>query len=330
MNPSLPPRPARRSARSCSFLAFALTGLLCSGAAARTPFPLGADGEPSLAPILKTAAPAVVNIANLGIVRPQSNPLLADPVTRQLFDGLGAQKDLAVQSVGSGVIVDAKRGHVLTNRHVIASADRIVVILGDGERLKAQLLGSDEGTDLALLQVPAQGLTALPLGNSDQLQVGDFVIAIGNPFGLGQTVTSGLVSTLRRSGLGIEGFEDFIQTDASINPGNSGRALVNLKGQLVGINTAILAPSGGNVGIGFPIPINMAHKVAEQLVKYGEVKRGQFGAQVQPLTPDLARVFAVKNGKGVVITLVDPGSPADRASLREGDVIVAIDGEPVA
>ncbi|MCB1740724.1 MAG: trypsin-like peptidase domain-containing protein, partial [Gammaproteobacteria bacterium] len=214
---------------------------------------LVARGVSSIAPLVETAGPAVVSIVNLGLA-PDQNPLLNDPVLRQLVPGAGTERSLAVRGVGSGVIIDAKRGIVLTNQHVISNADKLLIKLNDERKLPARVLGADEPTDLAVLQVPAESLTGVAIGNSDALSVGDVVVAIGNPFGLGETVTSGVVSALGRSGLGIEGIEDFIQTDASINPGNSGGALLDMKGELVGINTAILAPGGGSVGIGFAIP----------------------------------------------------------------------------
>jgi serine protease Do/serine protease DegQ len=218
---------------------------------------------------------------------------------------------------------------VVTNHHVIARAQEISVTLRDGRVLPATLIGADPETDVAVIQVDADDLGELPLADSDRLRVGDFVVAIGNPFGLGQTVTSGIVSALGRSGLGIEGYEDFIQTDASINPGNSGGALVNLRGELIGINTAILAPSGGNVGIGFAIPANMVRELVDQLVEHGEVKRGQLGITLQDLTPQLADAFGIANGGGAIVSQVLDDSPAERAGLRPGDVIVAVKGRPL-
>lgn len=282
---------------------------------------------PSLAPMLKTVTPAVVNISSSSRSR-VSSPLFNDPFFRHFFD-LPDIKEKKEQSRGSGVIINARAGYVLTNNHVIATATEITVTLRDGRKFNAKLIGADPETDIALLKIPAQNLTAVPLANSDRLEVGDFVVAIGNPFGLGQTVTSGIVSALGRTGLGIEGYEDFIQTDASINPGNSGGALVNLRGRLVGINTAILAPNGNSVGIGFAIPSNMVNQVVRHLVKYGEVRRGSLGIHIQELNPQLARAFGVNTKKGGVITKVQPGSPASKAGLRSSDVIIAINNKPV-
>jgi len=289
-----------------------------------------ASPRPSLAPLLKRVTPAVVNISVTATSQSADNPLVLDPFLRRFFD-LPAQpsRPLQKQAVGSGVIVDAAKGYVLTNHHVVENAQEISVTLTDGRTAKADLVGSDQGTDVALLKVNAKELTAIELANSDQLQVGDYVVAIGDPFGLGQTVTSGIVSALGRSGLDVEGYEDFIQTDASINPGNSGGALVDLDGKLVGINTAILAPSGGNVGIGFAVPANMANQAMRQLIDYGEVRRGRLGVAVQSLTPDLAEALSLDAKEGVVVNGVERGSPAERAGIQKGDVIVAFRGEPI-
>lgn len=233
------------------------------------------------------------------------------------------------QSLGSGVIVDAKKGYILTNNHVIDKADIITVSLRNGETYQATLIGTDPDTDVAVIQIKAKNLTAIPLGNSEKINVGDFAVAIGNPFGLGQTVTSGIISAMERSGLGIEGYENFIQTDASINPGNSGGALVDLNGKLIGINTAIFSKSGGNIGIGFAIPINMANDIMQQLVTSGEVKRGRLGAQAQDLTPQLAKAFDIPFRRGAVISHVEKGSPADRAGLKPGDIVTEINDKAV-
>ena len=292
---------------------------------------IGGAAVPSLAPMLTRITPGVVNIAVQGRVREQ-NPLLQDPFFRRFFNspqGQAQTEERETQATGSGVIVDAAQGYVLTNGHVVENATRIEVTTKDNRRFTAHLIGRDAETDIAVLQIPATNLTAVPMGDSDKLQVGDFVLAIGNPFGLGQTVTSGIVSALGRSGLGIEGYEDFIQTDASINPGNSGGPLVNLLGECVGISTAILAPGGGNIGIGFAVPINMARRVMEQLVRYGEVKRGRIGVAIQDLTPDLAQAMHTAHTEGAVIARVDRGSPAERAGLHRGDLVVAVNGLPV-
>jgi Do/DeqQ family serine protease len=257
---------------------------------------------------------------------------LQDPLVRRFFNMQQGPIERQTEATGSGVIVDAAQGYVLTNAHVVENASNIEVTTKDNRRLTAKLIGRDSDTDIAILQIPSGSLTAVPIGDSDRLQVGDFVLAIGNPFGLGQTVTSGIISALGRSGLGIEGpegYEDFIQTDASINPGNSGGPLVDLQGRVVGINTAILAPGGGNVGIGFAVPINMARQVMDQLVNYGEIKRGRIGVAIQDLTPDLAQALGTRHTQGAVIARVEPGSPAERAGLRTNDLVVAINGAPM-
>jgi Do/DeqQ family serine protease len=290
----------------------------------------GGAPVPSLAPMLARVTPGVVNIAVRGKVRAE-NPLLQDPFFRRFFNLPQRQQteERETQATGSGVIVDAAQGYVLTNGHVVDNATRIEVTTKDNRRITAKLVGRDTETDIALLQIPSQNLVAVPMGDSDRLQVGDFVLAVGNPFGLGQTVTSGIVSALGRSGLGIEGYEDFIQTDASINPGNSGGPLVNLQGQVVGINTAILAPGGGNIGIGFAVPINMARRVMDQIVRYGEVKRGRIGVAIQDLTPELAQAMNTKQTVGAVIARVEAGSAAEQAGLKSGDLVVAVNGTAV-
>jgi serine protease Do/serine protease DegQ len=280
--------------------------------------------------MLDNTIPSVVNIFTRTRVAVQQSPLLADPFFRRFFSLPEAQpRERTQQSLGSGVVVDGKRGYIVTNHHVIDKADEISVNLHDGRTLKATLVGSDPETDIAVLQVENGELAALPMSDSEQLRVGDFVVAIGNPFGLGQTVTSGIVSALGRSGLGIEGYEDFIQTDASINPGNSGGALVNLRGELIGINTAILSRSGGNVGIGFAIPINMVREIMGQLIESGEVRRGSMGAQAQDLTPELAAAFNLERHQGAVVSQVSGGSPAAKAGLKTGDVITHINDRTV-
>ncbi len=298
---------------------------------ARAALPSLVDGQPlpTLAPMLERATPAVVNIATESRIALRRNPLLEDPVFRHFFNIPEQPQERKAQSVGSGVVVDASRGYVITNHHVVDGADTITVTLRDGRKLKAKVIGSDPQSDVAVIQIPGGNLTALPMANTDQLRVGDFVVAIGNPFGLGQTVTSGIVSALGRTGLGIQGYEDFIQTDASINPGNSGGALVNLRGELVGINTAILAPTGGNVGIGFAIPANMVSRLMNQIVAHGAVRRGQLGVAAQDLTPELAQAFAIAADQGAVITQVSPGSAADRAGLKQGDIVLHINEKPI-
>ena len=285
--------------------------------------PVAVDGAPlpSLAPVLKEVTPSVVNVYTQTRVRVRS-PLLDDPIFRRFFNVPDVPRERVSQSLGSGVIVDAEKGYVLTNNHVIARADEIAVGLKDGRSFEAKVIGTDPDTDLAVIQISAENLTALRLADTDKLQVGDFVVAVGNPFGLGQTVTSGIVSALGRTGLrGLE-YQNFIQTDASINPGNSGGALINLRGELVGINSAIFTPSGGNVGIGFAIPSSMARHVMDQLIQFGEVRRGTLGIFVQDLTAELAGAFAVDAGQGVLVAEVVVGSTAEEAGLQPGDVIV--------
>jgi len=287
------------------------------------------DGRPTLAPMLKQVTPAVVNISTRSRVSIRQNPLFNDPFFRRFFDMPDIPQQQERQALGSGVIVDADKGYVLTNNHVIANAEEITVTLRDKRQFEARVVGTDPDADLAVIRIDAQELRQLDMADSDTLQVGDFVVAIGNPFGLQQTVTSGIVSALGRTGLGIEGYENFIQTDASINPGNSGGALVDLDGKLVGINTAILGPGGGNVGIGFAIPGNMAKSIMVQLIEYGEVRRGQLGVLVQDVTPELARAFGIKRRDGAVIARVVKGSAAEKAGLKVGDVVTAINGKTV-
>lgn len=297
-------------------------------ATAGLPVLLNGKPLPSLADILEPVIPAVVNITTSTHIQVPEHPLLSDPFFRQFFKipRQSNRRKRETKSLGSGVVIDARRGLILTNHHVIDKADQITVTLRDGRAIDAQLVGVDPETDIALIRVRTQQrLQDLPMGNSDALRVGDFLVAIGNPFGLGQTVTSGIVSALGRKGLGIKGYENFIQTDASINPGNSGGALVNLRGELVGINTAIVARGGGNVGIGFAIPINMARQVMEQLVAYGEVRRGLLGVRVQDLTPALAKALSIPGTEGSVITQIIAGSSAEKAGLQRGDVVIKAD-----
>jgi serine protease DegQ len=289
---------------------------------------VGPDGQvPTLAPLLKEVTPAVVNIAVKG--HEAVNPLFNDPLYRRYYAVPEGAPTRETQAAGSGVIVDGTAGYVMTNNHVVEHADEIVVTLKDNRQLAAKLVGADSETDIAILQIAPKNLTAITIGDSEKLEVGDFVVAIGNPFGLGQTVTSGIVSALGRSGMHIENYENFIQTDASINPGNSGGALINLRGELVGINTAIIGPGGGNVGIGFAVPINMARSVMLQLVAYGEVKRGRIGIELEDLTPDIAEALSMDAQGGAVVSRVVKGSPAGRAGIKAGDVIIEVDGSPV-
>ncbi len=286
------------------------------------------NGVPTLAPLLQEVTPAVVNISVKTRSTIEDNPLFRDPFFRRFFN-IPDQAERPEQSAGSGVIIDAAHGYVVTNFHVIKDAERVTVTLKDRRQFQAKLVGTDPGTDIALLKIDAKKLQALRLGNSDLLNVGDFVVAIGNPFGLGQTVTSGIVSALGRSGLDIEGYEDFIQTDASINPGNSGGALVNLKGELVGINTAIIGPSGANVGIGFAVPSVMVKAVFDQIVRFGEVRRGRLGASSEDITHDLAASLGLASTAGAIIATVESGSPAEKAGLKAGDVITAVNGKNI-
>jgi serine protease DegQ len=306
---------------------FSLAVLIMVAQISFAALPASADGEPlpSLAPVLERVTPSVVNIYTQTRVRVRS-PLMEDPFFRRFFNIPDRPRERISQSLGSGVIVDAREGYVLTNFHVIAGADDISVTLSDGRSFEAELIGADRDTDLAMVKIPAEDLQAIPFADSSKLRVGDFVVAVGNPFGLGQTVTSGIVSALGRAGIrGLE-FQNFIQTDASINPGNSGGALINLRGDLVGINSAIFTPSGGNVGIGFAIPSAMARYVMNQLAEFGEVRRGTLGISVQDLTGELAGAFDLEKGQGVLVAEVAEKSAADKAGLRAGDVILSIAG----
>ena len=314
---------------------FLLTGLLLLGIAlpGYAALPAAVDGQqlPSLAPMLERTTPAVVNIATRGKERRKVElPLPRDPLFRRFFDVPSIERIQETASLGSGVIVDADNGLILTNYHVVKDAYEIKITLTDGREFEAKTVGRDPDTDIAVLQIEDDELVEIPMADSSALRVGDFVVAIGNPFGLGQTVTSGIVSALGRSGLGIESIEDFIQTDASINLGNSGGALVNLRGELVGINTAIYGSGNqGNIGIGFAIPINMARDIMRQLIAYGEVKRGRLGAQGQDLTAQLAQAFGIDRSNGFIVTQIESGSPAFKAGLEVGDVIVAANGKPI-
>jgi serine protease DegQ len=293
---------------------------------AALPTAVNGQAVPSLAPILEQVTPAVVNINTKSVqyVRSRNSEFY------NWYYGLpNTPQERVTQSLGSGVIVDAVKGLILTNRHVVNDADDISVVLHDGRTYNATLIGSDDGTDVAVIQIEADNLTALPLADSKQLRVGDFVVAVGNPFGLGQTVTSGIVSALGRTSLSGLGFQNFIQTDASINPGNSGGALIDLNGALVGINTAIFSPSGGNVGIGFAIPSSLAERMMRQLVEFGTVRRGSLGLEVQDITERLAKAFDVGQKQGVLVTAVDPDSPADRAGLQAGDIVTQLNSDRI-
>ena len=289
---------------------------------------------PSLAPMLEKALPGVVNISTRGRVKVR-NPLLEspfynDPFFRRFFGQPDIPQYRETQSLGSGVIVDAEKGYIITNTHVVAGADSITVTLNDERTMEAKVVGRDEETDVAVIKVKPDHLVALPLADSDRLRAGDFVVAVGNPFGLKHTVTMGIVSALGRAlPMENDAYQDYIQTDASINPGNSGGALLDLQGRVVGINAAILSQSGGNIGIGFAIPINLANAVMRQLIEHGEVRRGQLGVMVQDLTPDLARYLKLDVQHGAIVTQVMPGSAAEQAGLRSEDVIVAVNDKPV-
>ena len=300
----------------------AASGLVGGPAGAPVPYTGVAD-------IVERVTPAVVNIQ----VKAESEaadlpPALRDPRFRRFF---GVPDELPKQersSVGSGVIVDAKQGYVLTNFHVVDKATDIAVTLKDRRTFTATVVGKDQATDLALLKIEADNLTALPLGDMSQMQVGDYVLAVGNPFGLGQTVTSGIISAMGRAGFIDQGYEDFIQTDAAINPGNSGGALVNLKGELIGTPTVIIGP-GANIGIGFAVPVSIASNVMDQLIQNGEVSRGRIGVAIRDVTPELAQNLGLTTNRGALVNSVEPGSPADKAGIEAGDVIVTLDGTPV-
>ncbi len=283
---------------------------------------------PSLAPMLKRVLPAVVSVTSKQRVR-VNTPFGDDPAFRRMF---GIPEERIAQSLGSGVIVDAQRGLVLTNNHVIENADEVSVMLADGRTLKAEFIGGDPDTDVALMRIPAQDLTAIPVANSDRLQIGDFVVAVGNPFGVGQTVTSGIISAVGRNNLPGAGFQNFLQTDASINPGNSGGALVNLSGELIGINTASFNPRGsmaGNIGLGFAIPSNLASSIKDQLLAGGVVRRGTLGIDTQDVDARIARALGLVEPRGAVVTRVYPGSSAAGAGLKVGDVILAANGQQI-
>lgn len=306
--------------------------LLCVGlpAQAQLPSKVGDTPMPSLAPIIKRTSPAVVGVAVRGAVQEQqNNPLLQDPFFRRFFEMPDEPQQRQFQASGSGVIVDAQQGYIVTNAHVVKNAKDITVRLQDGREIKAQVKGLDEASDIAVLQAKGSNLVAVALADSSKAQVGDFVIAIGNPFGLEHTVTYGIVSALSRAGINRDGYEDFIQTDAAINPGNSGGALLDLNGQLLGINSAILSNTGSNAGIGFAIPANMVKGVMDQLVKFGKVTRGMLGVTMQTLTPELAKGIGAEGVEGALVSEVAEGSAAEKAGIKPGDVITNINGKAI-
>lgn len=317
----------RNFLRTARALPWLLLGALLPAATCAQPV-VEARALPTLAPLVNQVTPAVVNVSVVTRAPMEDNPLFRDPFFRRFFN-LPERQQRQEQAAGSGVIVDAARGFILTNNHVIKDAEQVIITLKDRRQFPAKLVGTDPGTDIAVLQISAPGLSALRIGDSDTLHVGDYVLAIGNPFGIGQTVTSGIVSAMGRSGLSVEGYEDFIQTDASINPGNSGGALVNLRGELIGINTAIIGPAGGNVGIGFAVPSVMARAVMEQIVRYGEVRRGRLGIEMADVPPAAQRRLRLPSLDGAILADVQAGSPAARAGLREGDVVTALNGRPI-
>lgn len=286
-------------------------------------------GAVSYADSVEQAAPAVVNIYSTKVIQQRPNPLMEDPLFRKFFGDLTVPRQRLQNSLGSGVIVSSQ-GYVLTNNHVTAEADEVLVALNDGRSARATLVGNDPESDLAVLRIDLPNLPSITINQTDRLRVGDVVLAIGNPFGVGQAVTQGIVSATRRNQLGINTFEDFIQTDAAINPGNSGGALTNAYGQLVGINTAIYSRSGGSQGIGFAIPMSIAKKVMDEIISYGHAVRGWLGIEPQDLTARLAESFGLKDVTGVIVAGVLSGGPADRAGIRRGDIITHIAGTAIS
>ena len=304
--------------------------LLTVAAIGNTALPDSVDGQPlpSLAPLVKQVSPAVVNIrVSQTVNAPQ---LYGDEMFRRFFgvpDVPGGSREVA--SAGSGVIVDAENGYILTNHHVVENADKIQISLFNDDSLDAEIVGSDAATDIAVLKVDPEGLIDIPIGDSELVEVGDFVIAIGNPFGLGHTVTSGIVSALGRTGISRNGYEDFIQTDASINPGNSGGALVNMRGELVGINSAIISRTGGNVGIGFAVPTEIAKSVMRQILDFGEVRRGLLGVSIQTIDKESAKALGAEVDSGALVSAIEPGSAAEDAGLKVDDIIVQVNDEKI-
>ncbi|MGD9841891.1 MAG: DegQ family serine endoprotease [Steroidobacteraceae bacterium] len=317
---------------ACRLFASVAALLLITGAPAMAQLPaqVGNTAMPSLAPIIKRTSPAVVGISVKGTQQQQRNPLLQDPFFRRFFDVPDQQMEREFQASGSGVIVDAKQGYIITNAHVVENAKDITVTLLDNRKLTATVKGVDSQTDIAVLQVKDNNLTAMVIADSSNLQVGDFVIAIGNPFGLEHTVTSGIVSALgRATGMNQDSYEDLIQTDAAINPGNSGGALIDLNGQLVGINSSIFSNNGGNMGIGFAIPSSMAKSVMDQLVKFGKVQRGLLGVSITDLTADIAASQGANESQGAFVSEVSEDSAAEKAGIKPGDIITAINSKQV-
>ena len=310
------------------FLSTGLLLVLSATGSAAMPAVIDGEAVPSLAPLVERVSPAVVNIRVNQTVATGS-PFGDDPFRR--FFGLpeSPHGSREVASAGSGVIVDAERGYILTNHHVVESADEIQISLIDGKILDAEVVGSDAATDIALIKVEADGLVEMPIGDSEVVRVGDFVLAIGNPFGLGHTVTSGIVSALGRTGISRNGYEDFIQTDASINPGNSGGALVNMRGELVGINSAIISRSGGNVGIGFAVPTEIASSIMRQILDFGEVRRGLLGVTISAIDAEVAEALNASVDSGALITMIEPGSAAEKSGLKVDDIIIGVNDKKI-
>ena len=318
----------KKSLRQMLVVSSVVASTLGMSATAGAALPFFGDDKkqevPSLAPMLEEAMPAVVSISVEGT---QTATRQVPEMFRYFFGGPQEQvQERPFKGLGSGVIIDSEKGYVVTNNHVVENADEITVKLSDGREFKAKKLGADEQSDIALLKIEAEKLTALPLSDSDEMRVGDYVVAIGNPFGLSQTVTSGIISAMGRSGLNIGGYEDYIQTDAAINRGNSGGALVNLRGELVGINTAIFGPNGGNVGIGFAIPSNMMKNLVDQIAEFGEVRRGLLGITGNDVDAGLAKAMGVSANRGAFVREVTPESAAEKGGLKAGDIITEVNG----